>query len=297
MRTHPPGQAYAKAFAATVLWGCSFIAMRHALDHAAPQTVVWMRNLLGSAFLFALLRWRGGPLLPHRDEGWRVVLLGLIFGAHLWIQAVALGSTTTMRAGWIIAFVPVVVAVGSWSFLGQRLRAIGWLGIAIASGGVLLLTATRPADLVHAASGDLLMLASTLTWASYTLLSMGPVRRNGAVRITASTLLISALPNMLASIGQPLWLVPPDAGAVLALLFLGLGASALALWLFTEAVTRIGAERASAFQYVQPVITMVAAGLLLHEPLSRELLLAGPVVLVGVWFVQLGKRTPSRPSE
>jgi len=281
---------YLKAFVATLFWGCSFIAMRQVLEHATPQAVVWMRNLIGAGFLFVVLGVRRMPVLPLQRDRRTVLALGLIFGVHLWVQALALGTTTTMRAGWIIAFVPVVVAVGAWLFQGQRLRAIGWAGIGVASVGVLLLTATRPPDLAHAATGDLLMLASTFTWAGYTLLGMGAVRRNGPLCVTAWALLVSTVPNLVMSLDRPMWTAPPDAGALGALLFLGLGASGLALWLFAGAVEALGAERASAFQYVQPLVTMVAARAVLHEPLSPDLLLAGPVVLAGVWWVQRGKR-------
>jgi drug/metabolite transporter (DMT)-like permease len=291
MRGSAPMQGHLKAFIATLFWGCSFIAMRHALDHATPHAVVWMRNLVGAAFLYGLLRWRGDALLPARADRWRVLVLGLIFGMHLWIQAVALGTTTTMRAGWIIAFVPVVVAVGGWLFQGRGLKALGWLGIGIASTGVMVLTAVRPTELSAAAPGDLLMLASTVTWAAYTLLGRSPAQRSGALRTTAGALMVSAVLNLATGLGGPVWTAPPDAVAWTALLFLGLGASGLALWLFTDAAAELGAERASAFQYGQPFITMLAAWAMLREPLSNDLLVAGPLVLAGVWLVQRNGRT------
>jgi|GEM_PF-4358795 len=48
-----------------------------------------------------------------------------------------------MHAGWVVAFIPAVVALGAWLFLSGRLRAIGWVGIAAASVGVLVPTCTR----------------------------------------------------------------------------------------------------------------------------------------------------------
>lgn len=276
------------ALGATLLWGCSFIAMRQALDHATPHGLVWMRNLIGAAFLFALLALRRMPVVPHPGDRRTILLMGVIFGVHLWLQAHALGTTSTMRAGWIIAFIPAVVAVGAWRFKGRHLGPMGWTGIAVASGGVLLLTAMRPAHLVNGGAGDLLMLASTFTWAAYTLLGMAPLQRNGPLRVTAWTLLASAAPNLLLAAGRPAWHTAPDGGAWGAVLFLGIGASGMALWLFAGAVASLGPERASAFQYLQPFVTMLAAWALLHESLTAGLLLAGPLVLAGVWLVQRG---------
>lgn len=284
-----PWVPYAKALLAVVVWGSSFIALRLALDSATPYGVVWMRNLLGALLLFAVLRWQGGVLLPRREERPRVLLLGLLFGVHLLIQAWAVQRTSTMHAGWIVAFIPAVVAVGAWLFLRERLRAMGWVGIAVASAGVLVLTATHPAQFADAGKGDLLMFLSTFTWAAYTLLSMAPARRSGGLRISASALLIAALPNLVMALYAGSFHAPPQPTSVAALLFLGLLASGLALWLFTDAVAALGAERSSAFQYVQPFVTVVAAATVLGEEITPEQLIGGPAVLAGVWLVQRAK--------
>jgi drug/metabolite transporter (DMT)-like permease len=150
----------------------------------------------------------------------------------------------------------------------------------------MVLTAMRPADLVHAGAGDLLMLVSTITWAAYTLLGMGPLQRNGPLLVTAWVLLVSIVPNLVLGIDGVVWTTPPDAGAVGALLFLGIAGSGMALWLFAGAINSLGPERASAFQYLQPFVTMAAAWAVLGELATTALLVAGPLVLVGVWFVQ-----------
>jgi RarD protein len=285
-----PWTSYGKALLATAIWGSSFIALRIALDSATPFGVVWMRNLMGGLFLFAILRWRGGPLLPQREDRPRVLLLGLLFGIHLLIQAWAIERTSTMHAGWIVAFIPAVVALGAWLFLRERLRTIGWVGIAVASAGVLVLTSTRPAQFAEAGTGDLLMFISTFTWAAYTILSTSPARRSGGLRVSASALLIAAVPNMAMASMMGTWHGEVLAPSLWALLFLGIGASGLALWVYTDAIAALGPERSSAFQYVQPFVTLAAAAALLGEEVTPAQLIGGPVVLAGVWLVQRGKQ-------
>lgn len=282
--------SYGKAFLATVLWGCSFIAIRFALATATPYGAVWLRNLLAFALLVVILKVRKEALLPERADRGRVVLLGLLFGAHLITQAYAVQRTATMRAGWIIAFIPAVVAVGAWLFQRQRLRAIGWVGILVASGGVLVLTSTRPAQFAEAGLGDLLMFATTFSWAAYTLLTVGPARRNGGLRVAAGALLFSVVPALIMAAIEGTWTAAPDAPSIIALVFLGAGSSAIAMWAYSDAVAELGPERSAAFQYVQPLVTLVAAFTLLQEPITPEQLIGGPIVLAGVWLVQLGKR-------
>lgn len=285
-----------KALLATVLWGCSFIAVRMALDAATPAGLVWMRNAMAALLLLGLLWLRGMPFLPAQADRWLVAGLGLLMGVHYLLQAMAMQYTTAMRAGWLMAFIPAVVAVGAWLFQRQRMRAIGWVGIVAASAGVFVLTSTRPAAFAQAGKGDLLLFCSTFTWAAYTLLSGAPARRNGGLVVAACVTAVSVLPTGALALVQGTWHAAPTGPAIGALVFLGAGASAAALWAFTEAISELGPERSAAFQYLQPFITLVAAFLMLGEPVSTEQLIGGPIVLVGVWLVQRGKRGIRRNS-
>lgn len=282
--------AVLKALATVAIWGCSFLAIRIALEAATPWGVVWMRSALAAALLFGLLASRGQPLLPEPEDRGRCVLLGLVGAAHFLIQTLAMRSTSTLRAGWIIAFIPVVVALGARLFLGQRMRAIGWAGIALATFGVLVLTSVRPAELAGAGLGDGLMLLSTVTWAAWSLLSLRPLRRSGSLRLTAGALAVSVVPTLAAALFAGSWQAAPTLRAVLALVFLGACASALAMWLFADALAALGPERTSAFQYLQPFVTLTVSFLFLQEPFAGATFVGGPLVLLGVWLVQRGKR-------
>jgi drug/metabolite transporter (DMT)-like permease len=278
--------SYSKALLATTLWGLSFVAVRIALEGVRPFGLVWMRNALGALVLFGALRARGEPLLPVRGDRLRCTLIGLILGVHFLVQTLALELTTAVRAGWIIAFVPVTVALLSAMLLGRRLSPSGWVGIALSSAGVLVLTSVRPAGLAQAGWGDLMVLSTCFLWASCTLLSLAPMRRSGALRTTAWSMAVAAVPSLLAAAVDGSLREPTPARSVAAVLFLGLGASAVAMWAFNSAVSEIGPERAAAFQYLQPFVTLAGSALLLDEPMTRAMLASGPVVLLGVWLIQ-----------
>lgn len=284
-----PWGSYAKAFAATCLWGSSFVAVRIALVSATPAGIVWIRNALAAIALYALLAWRGERVLPERGDGARCALLGAILGLHLLAQSFALQLTTAMRAGWIVAFMPVVIAVAARVLQGRALRFAGWIGIVVATAGVLVLTAMRPRDLAGAAPGDLVMLATTLTWTAYVLLAEGPSLRSGGLRVAAASIAIATLPTLVAAAWTGTWRGAPDARALAALAFLGLGASAAAMAFFNQAIAELGPARSSAFQYLQPLVTVAASALVLAEPMSAGQWLGGPLVLAGVYLVQRGR--------
>src|SRR5882672_2213398 len=184
-----------KALLAVLFWGSSFVAIRIALEGLHPFALVATRLALGAVLLYAVLGVRREALLPRREDLGVCVSLGILLGGHLLLQSFAMRWTTAMRAGWLVAFVPVTIALGARFFLGHQLRAVGWLGVATASCGVLLLTSTAPSEFARAGTGDMMMLSSSVSWAAYTLISLRPVERNGALRVTAFAMAIAVVPN------------------------------------------------------------------------------------------------------
>lgn len=75
-----------------------------------------------------------------------------------------------------------------------------------------------------------------------------------------------------------------------ALLFLGIGASGLGYLFWYGALERIEASRVAAFLYLEPLVTLAAAVVLLGEAVTLEALAGGLLLLAGVAVVQ---RAPS----
>ena len=85
---------------------------------------------------------------------------------------------------------------------------------------------------------------------------------------------------------------PALSGAGLAaVLFLGIGASGLGYLFWYGALERVETSRVAAFLYLEPLVTLVAAMALLHEPVGVATLAGGLLVLAGVALVQ---RAPAR---
>ena len=282
---------YGWGLLATLFWGLSFVGVHIALKGLTPFGLVWMRLTIGAGVLYGLLALSGGKLLPSREDRGRCVVLGLIVSAHLSLQAAAMQMTSAVSAGWIVAFIPVVVALGARVFLGQRLSAGGWVGAGVASAGVLVLSSFRPAELAEAGRGDLLMLVSCFTWAAYTLLSVEVIRRSGALVITAFAMAVAVLPAAAVAVVRKSWHAEPTLRTVVALVFLGALASGIAFWAFARSIQAIGPQRTSAMLYIQPFVTLAGSAVMLTEPITPAAIAGGVLVLVGVWRVQRARIT------
>jgi drug/metabolite transporter (DMT)-like permease len=288
--THPLAGGYAAGLTATLFWGLSFVGVRVALEGFAPFGLVGLRLAIAALALLVVLLLRGGSARLAPGDGARAALLGLILAVHLLLQTVAMRETTAMRAGWFVAFMPVVISLGAMYFLGERMRAWGWGGVVLASAGVLLLASFKPDDFARAGLGDALLFASCFTWAAYTLIAGPVVRRNGSLRVTTWAMLAAAAPCLALATQQGFTSGAPSASAWTALALLGLLAGSVAFLAFGRAVAVLGAQRTSAFLYVQPFVTLVGSRLILDEPFTWGGLAGGLIVLVGVWILQRAKR-------
>jgi drug/metabolite transporter (DMT)-like permease len=282
------------ALFAVTIWGGSFVATKLALGPQGarvftPFGLVALRFLMGGLVLLGALAARRGPLLPERSDRARVALLGVILGTHIGLQTYGLGFTLATHAAWIVCFTSVTIALGAQFFLRQELRAVGWLGVAVAITGVFGVTRTGSSAGASAADigfGDLVQLVGCFTWAAFTLLGARAVASSGALRVTTWSMLVAGV-AMLALAGFTGFGARPGGAELAALVYLGLLSSAAANLAWYHAQARYGSQRTAATLYVEPFVTAVVASF--HdEPLVLATLVGGLVVLLGVWLVQRG---------
>lgn len=281
------------ALLAVVFWGVSFVATKAVLREIAPITLVFCRAALGTLFLCGLLALRGQRPWPSRHALGALAWMGFIGVAfHLLLQAVALRLTSAVSTGWLIGLIPVWSALLSALVLRERLGATRLLGLAAGFAGAALVVTRgqvgRGLLALPSTRGDLLVLVSTVNWAVYTVLSRPVVRRVGPLPATAGAMLLGALmllPPFLATGG------PGDLGHLgpagwSGVLFLGLACSGLGYLLWYAALERVDATRVAALLYVEPLVTLAAAVVLLDEPVGVATAVGGALVLAGVSLVQ-----------
>jgi len=73
------------------------------------------------------------------------------------------------------------------------------------------------------------------------------------------------------------------------LLFLGIFVSAVAYWFWGKALEVMEATKVSSFLYFEPLATVIAAVLLLNEPVLLASGAGGMLIIAGVMLVNLKK--------
>jgi drug/metabolite transporter (DMT)-like permease len=270
-----------------IVWGWSFVATKICLGYLSPIETIGLRLLIGAPILFLLIKLKKVKLnLNYRDKSQS--LAALIITAHFIVQATGLKYTTATNTGWIIALIPLIVAVLAFLLLKEHIGYKLIAGIAIASFGVLLLISKgHPANFGWLRSGgDWLVLISAHTWAFYTIVTRDLSRSRDPLGLTFSIILPATILFLTIMLFTSDWtrIIHLPVKILAAIVFLGILATALAHWFWQLGVSKMGAARAGVFLYLEPVATTALAVPYLHESYGMLTAIGGFLVLFGVWF-------------
>jgi drug/metabolite transporter (DMT)-like permease len=286
--------AMAKALVAIVVWGGSFIATKMALAEISPVTVVWLRFAMGVVVLGAVVAARRQLVWPSRSDLAYFTGLGFLgIALHQWLQSNGLVTSQATTTAWIVASTPIFMALLGWLVLRERLGWLGAAGIAIAAFGVLVVVSRGDLGAVAAGRfgtvGDFLILLSAPNWAVFSVLSRQGLRRFPSAGMMFWVMATGwALITILFVLGPgPAEIPHLTARGWGAVAFLGIFCSGLAYVLWYDALTVLPASQAGAILYIEPLVTVVVAAVMLGEPVAAATLAGGGAILLGVWLVSL----------
>jgi len=167
--------------------------------------VVWLRFLTHSLLGLALLAPRYGMRLVRvqqpKLQALRALMLAVLTGLNFWaLRYLQLDVTAAIQFS-----VPIMIALISARWLGERLDARSWIAIVLGFGGVLLIV--RPGS--HAFHPAIVLsILNAVLYAAFNLLT----RRLAATELPAATQLLSAIGAtvLLTPLGLLQWKTPED---------------------------------------------------------------------------------------
>lgn len=286
-------RAMLEALFAVVVWGASFVATKVALRYASPGVVVWLRFAMGVIILGIAVLAGGKFALPEKRDWVYLASLGFLgITFHQWLQSTGLVTSQATTTGWIVASIPVFMALLGWLALKEKLFWLQVAGILLSAFGVLLVVTRGDLGLLASGKfgtvGDFLILISAPNWAVFSILSRRGLQKYPATLMMFyvmafgwlfSSVLLFAQGGM-SQIGS----IPWDGWAGIA--FLGIFCSGLAYIFWYDALQALPVAQTGAFLYIEPIVTVIVAALILGERLYLATLLGGVLILSGVWLIQ-----------
>lgn len=278
--------------ATTMLLGSSYPFAKDVLAVMSPLLYSASRYLVAGLFLLAVVAMMRRPItLPRRDWVPMVVLSLVGVGLFQACWGLAMARTPPSVGSIVMTTTTAFSAILAW-FGGRRLPILGWTGISIAFGGVVVVVnnslsawTLSPGSL----DGVGLWLVAAFAWALYVERGAPYNLRLGALPMMAWTTLIGALALM------PIALLFDSVGE-----FARLDDRLLGYWLYTAifpvgvaflgltvGLERLGVSRVMVYMYLIPVAGVGLSAAFFGDPLTPARVLGGLVVLLGVILTRL----------
>jgi drug/metabolite transporter (DMT)-like permease len=285
--------------AVQVMFAVHYVAAKALLASIPAPAWAALRVLAGAALFLALCVARGARrvrLRDHRDLA-ALALLGIVINQISFTEG--LQRTTASHSALINTTIPVATLLFAMLLGRERPRPAGLAGIAVATGGVLVLLRVDDARWgAEWVAGDLLTLLNAASFSLFLVLSRDAVRRLGATTATAGFLCWGALFVALYGGRDVVRLDPAVFDArVLALaayivVFATVGTYLVNSW----ALARVESSQVALFIYLQPVLAAALAVACLGERMTGRLAASGALVFAGVLLASLPAARAHAPS-
>ena len=267
-----------------LIWGVNAVVVKATYTQIPPMAFMTLRFLLAGSLLL-VVAFSVERSLAVRRRDWLLMFAAGMVGTALYqpLFLNGLALTTASNTALIIATSPAFVALINRALGREVLSIRGWLGIALAFGGVLLVVEGGGGVSLGSKAflGDMMILVGAFLWSLYAVLAAPLMRHYTPLRVTAMTTAIGAVPLIL--LGLPAVAAMDMAGSGLRAAGQGYStpgifAIVIAYIIWNIGVKKIGGARTALYSNLIPVVGAIAAAVILGEAIT-PLKVAGAVVI------------------
>ncbi|HEX2923088.1 MAG TPA: DMT family transporter [Chloroflexota bacterium] len=296
---------YVELLVAMALWGSLYPASKPVLVQLSPVQVALARSIIAFLILGALVLLRGKghqALSEFLHRPWPSASLGLLaflFSSLLamlavrYLPASVVGMLTSTSPLWLsLATIVLYRPPDSARMLLGAGIALAGVGMVLFKDGVAVVLAGRGLDPVGIFFALLcaIVIAMQAAWGRRVMAGRDPmvVTCMGCAWSLPPLLALAVVEGKMDAF---LALSGPTLGIVL---YLGIGCTALNFALFNDALKRVPAARAAAFQYLVPFLSALFAYAFLGESITWPLIAGGLAIVFGLVLTQERQRSMSR---
>lgn len=265
-----------------VIWGSTYLAIRYGLETFDPFVLQGTRFVIAATVLCGFARWRGAvwPTWRQTRNASLIGLMLLIGGVGLVTLAEDQGLNSGVAAT-IIAVQPMLASV--WGgFFGRWPHRVEWIGMTIGLLGVVVLGLSGSLDGTRLGFG--LVLIACVNWSVGSMISRQIEMPAGAMA-TVVEMAAAACGFIVLALVSGEGLAAPTWRSGIAALYLAILGSVIAFSCYVYLLANVRPSLALSYAYVNPIIAVVLGALLYDEVVSVNLLVALPLVVLGVAIV------------
>jgi drug/metabolite transporter (DMT)-like permease len=279
---------------AVLLYGMNFPVTKYVLEHGlAPLAYAAIRFMSGAVLLSLFTYTREGTVALERRDlpravGVAVLGVGLSQITYVYSLEYMAASTAALISGLLPIFTLLIALAVGLDRFSTRLVVSACVSFA----GAALVALGSSGPVAADVKGIVFALASTFTWACFTVAAAPLMRAYSPYRLSAFIHVVGSVPLVAVAIAQ---LLRQDFSVGvfvwLALAYAVVGSLIVGNTLWLAGLKRAGPSRASLFSNLNPFVGALLAILVLSEWITPLQVLGGGAIAVGILLSRRGPTT------
>jgi drug/metabolite transporter (DMT)-like permease len=217
-----------------------------------------------------------------------VSIVGIVLYQTLFMETVKYTSAT--NASLLISISPIFTTLFAIFLKQEKFSSRKLVGSMIAFvGATLVLVAGH--SLASSFYGNGIGLITSICWGLYPVLAGPLIKKYSALRVTAWSTLVGAIPLLLLS-GPHVFVMPfhiTHGMTWFALLYSIFFVTVFGLVMWYIGVQKIGASHTMVYMYITPLVAVLFAAVWANEYVSLQQIIGGIIIFFGLWFVKSEK--------
>jgi drug/metabolite transporter (DMT)-like permease len=267
----------------TAVWGSTFFLIKDLLDRVPTLDFLAVRFSI-AAVLLVLVAPKALVRLSAENRR-RAIVLGGLYGVAQILQTAGLAHTPATVSGFITGLYVVATPLFAAVLLGTRVTAVTWGAVALATGGLALLTLSG----LSVGYGEALTFVAAMLYALH-IVGLGAWSRpEDALGLSIVQVVVIAVICLVAAAPGGM-VLPSTTHDWLAVLYMAVFAGVLSLVGQTWAQAHLPATRCAIIMSMEPVFAAFFAVLLGGESMTVRMVVGGALVLSAMLVVEIGPR-------
>lgn len=270
-------------FLVATIWAGTFPIVKTSLSTIPPYYFVGIRFLIGS-LLFTAIYFKK---LKLNDSA--VLKAGIILGIFQTIgfasQTIGMIYTTASNSALITGITILIVPFAQYAITRKHVQAENWIGIAIVTTGLFLLTQPHIAGINI---GDLITIICPAAWAFYIIyVDVYTNKYDINTLIFHQLWLTSIICFMLGFIFEDFSVIHFTQGEILSLLYMGILATFLTTILLNTFQKETTPIRASIIYTWEQPAAVVLSVVFINESFNELQIIGGSLMIIGILFSEI----------
>lgn len=271
-----------------VMWSLSYLSIKVIATEVSPTLSAFYRFALAAIILIVILKLKYPQEKILKEDRLKLALGGIFgVGVYFIFENYAVAYTSASNVAILIASIPIFTLFSQRIIYKEKMTYGKVFGATLSLIGIIIIVMSkeRVSLFSKGSIGDLMTLGAVFSWIIYNIVCSNFKGNYKSITITTYQIVWGALflsPSIFFSALQM-----PSTKVVLNIVFLSIFCSCIGYIVYVYCLKELGATVITTYINLQPIMSIIAAAIILKEAITIWQVIGCGVIVIGVTLASL----------